>query len=133
MVMWNLVGHGVKLAARGVMAFSRTEAGQKTGEISSKAFAAARKSSSAAIADYRASKAARQVRKASDEMRFTEGQAVKLRDGTVGTVVAYMRNCDIIEGSSDQALTSLVLIERQRFSSEEDRCVIVADSALYPL
>ena len=66
-------------------------------------------------------------------MRFTEGQAVKLRDGSVGTVVSYMRNCDIIDGSSDQTLTSLVLIERQQFTSEDNRCVIVADSALYPL
>lgn len=40
MVMWNLVGHGVKWAARRVMAFSETEGGKKTAELSGKAYRA---------------------------------------------------------------------------------------------
>ena len=51
--MWNLVGHGVKWAARGVMAFSETEAGKKTAELSGKAYRATRDATKDAINTYR--------------------------------------------------------------------------------
>lgn len=53
MVMWNLVGHGVKLAARGVMAFSETETGKKTAELSGKAYRATRDATKDAINTYK--------------------------------------------------------------------------------
>ena len=53
MVMWNLVGHGVKWAARGVMAFSETEAGKKTAELSGKAYRATRDATKDAINTYK--------------------------------------------------------------------------------
>lgn len=53
MVMWNLVGHGVKWAARGVLAFSETEAGKKTAELSGKAYRATRDATKDAINTYK--------------------------------------------------------------------------------
>lgn len=53
MVMWNLVGHGAKLAFRGIDAFSKTEAGKKTAELSGKAYRATRDATKDAINAYK--------------------------------------------------------------------------------
>ena len=53
MVMWNLVGHGAKWAARGVLAFSETETGKKTAELSGKAYRATRDATKDAINTYK--------------------------------------------------------------------------------
>jgi len=53
MVMWNLVGHGVKWAARGVAAFSETETGKKTAELAGKAYRATRDATKDAVNTYK--------------------------------------------------------------------------------
>jgi|694.fasta_scaffold40330_2 hypothetical protein len=55
MVMWNLVGHGAKWAARGVLAFSETETGKKTAELSGKAYRATRDATKEAISSFKES------------------------------------------------------------------------------
>jgi len=51
--MWNLVGHGIKLAARGAQAFSETDAGKKTAELSGKAYRATRDATKDAISSFK--------------------------------------------------------------------------------
>lgn len=51
--MWNLVGYGVKWAARGVDAFSKTDAGKKTAELSGRAYRATRDATRDAVSAYK--------------------------------------------------------------------------------
>ena len=53
MVMWNLVGHGAKWAARGVLVFSESETGKKTAELSGKAYRATRDATKEAISSFK--------------------------------------------------------------------------------
>lgn len=57
MVMWNLVGYGAKWAARGIDAFSKTETGKKTAELSGKAYRATRDAAKDAINTYKENQA----------------------------------------------------------------------------
>lgn len=54
--MWNLVGYGAKWAARGIDAFSKTEAGKKTAELSGKAYRATRDAAKDALNSYKEGK-----------------------------------------------------------------------------
>jgi hypothetical protein len=132
MVMWNLVAHGVRLAARGLGAFSRTEAGKKTAEVSSKAFEAAKESSKDALASYRRSRAARvgAAGASSSAGRWAEGATVVASDGRVGVIVRYLTVAEAGGLVSDMSTTTLVLLDLLQYTSEVDRYLIVNETSL---
>lgn len=132
MVMWNLVAHGVRLAVRGLDSFSRTEAGKKTAEVSSKAFDAAKEASKDALASYRQSRAARAAAAgtSSSAGRWAEGATVVASDGRVGVVVRYLTVAEAGGPVSDTSTTTLVLLDLLQYTSELDRYLIANETSL---
>jgi len=133
MVMWNLVGHGIKWAARGVDAFSKTDAGKATGSAISRATRATRSGISQLAATQRATSTKRTNASAgSTSKKLHAGQRVRFQDGSKGTVLRYLRECDLTPSSGDETLTDMVVVELARFTSEYDRYIMSHDSAVYP-
>ena len=132
MVMWNLVGHGVKLAVRGLDAFSRTDAGKKTAEFSSKAFRAAKEASKDAIKAYKESRAAAPGRIGSkgDDLRWRGGETVVTSDGRVGVIVRYLAVSEIGGDSSVDAISELVLVDLLQHANELDRYLIIHQNSV---
>jgi hypothetical protein len=120
MVMWNLVGHGVMWAARGLEAFSRTEAGKKTVELSAKALEAAKKSSNENLASFRHTRAE----------RWAEGATVVAADGRVGIVVRYLTVAEAGGPVNNSSSTTLVLLDLIQYTSELDRYLIASENSL---
>lgn len=132
MVMWNLVAHGVKLAARGLEAFSRTEAGKKSAEVSSKAFEAAKEASKDALASYRHSRAVRSGVASSSARagRWAEGTTVVATGGRVGVVVRYLAASEVGGPVSDVSTTTLVLLDLIQYTNDLDRYLIADETSL---
>lgn len=132
MVMWNLVGHGVKWAARGIDAFSRTEAGKKTAEISSRSFLAAKEASREMIDSYKASKQSNPNHGASfgTGKKWNVNATVVTHDGRLGTVVRYLQANEIGGSQSDTSLTDLVLLDLAQSTSELDRYLIIHENGV---
>jgi len=132
MVMWNLVAHGVKWAARGLEAFSRTDAGKKTAEVSSKAFQAAKEASKDAINSYKQSRNASASRMGASRpgARWQGGETVVISDGRVGLVVRYLSVNEIGGAASDNSPTELVLLEMMQYSSELDRYLFIHENSI---
>jgi hypothetical protein len=132
MVMWNLVAHGVRLAVRGLEAFSRTEAGKKTAEVSSRAFEAAKEASKDALASYRQSRAARAAAAGASSSvgRWADGTTVVASDGRVGVVVRYLTVAEAGGPVSDTSTTTLVLLDLLQYTSELDRYLIANETSL---
>lgn len=129
MVMWNLVGHGVKWAARGLDAFSRTDAGKKTSEVSAKAFHAAKDASKSAIAAYKSSRSQGSGSHVSGR-HWAEGQTVVLPDGQVGSVVRNVCANEIGGDISDSSETPIVLVDLLQYTSELDRYRLIHEASL---
>ena len=132
MVMWNLIGHGVKWAARGIDAFSKTDAGKKTAEVSSRAFSAAKEASKDAVAAYKKSQAARAgtAGAAPGGLRWEAGRTVVASDGRVGVVVRYLTASEVGGPFGDSSFTGLLLIDLLQHTSELDRYLIISENSV---
>jgi len=132
MVMWNLVGHGVKWAARGIEAFSKSGAGKRTAEVSARALQAARDASRDAITTYKQLRSNRSENSggASLGARWTEGTTVVASDGRVGVVVRYLTAAEVGGSVTDKSLTSLVLLDLLQHTSELDRYLIASENSI---
>lgn len=131
MVMWNLVAHGVKWAARGLDSFSRTEAGKKTAEVSSRAFSAAKEASREVLKSYKQSRqSAGSPASGGSRSGWSEGVTIVLYDGRVGVVVRYLRANEVAGDPTDTTMTPLVLVDLLQHTSEMDRYIIVHESGL---
>lgn len=132
MVMWNLVGHGVKWAARGLDSFSRTDAGKKTAEVSSKAFQAAKEASKEVINSYKHSRNASASRVVASRTgtRWQGGETVVTPNGRVGSVVRYLSVSEIGGATSDNSSTELVLLEMLQHESELDRYLFIHENSI---
>lgn len=132
MVMWNLVGYGAKWAARGIDAFSRTEVGKKTAEISAKSFNAAKEASREAIDNYKASKQSHTNSAGTSRggSRWVAGSTVVTHDGRLGTVVRYLQVNEIGGSMSDTSLTELVMVDLAQWTNEFDRYLMVHEDGL---
>jgi hypothetical protein len=131
MVMWNLVAHGVKRTVRGLDSFSRTEAGKKSAEVSSKAFSAAKEASREVLRSYKQSRPSPgSTASGSSRLGWTEEVTVVLHDGRVGVFVRYLRANEVGGDSTDTSMTALVLVDLLQHTSEMDRYIFVHESGL---
>jgi len=132
MVMWNLVAHGVKWAARGIDAFSQTDAGKKTAEVTGRAFAAAKEASQDAVRAYKDSKnSTRPNGGGLRGVRWVEGALVVMAtDGRVGRVVRYLQANEVGGESGGTGFTPLVLVDLLQFTNEMDRYIFIHESGL---
>lgn len=132
MVMWNLVGHGLKWAARGVDAFSRTEAGKKTGEVASRSFHAAKEASRDMIETYKQSKTnqGQFVGTARAAGKVDAGTSVVTHDGRFGTAVRYLQRNEIGGTLGDTSLTELLLVDLAQHTDELDRYLIIHENSV---
>jgi hypothetical protein len=128
MVMWNLVGQGIKLAVRGIDAFSRTEAGKKTAEFSASAFAITKERARELLSDVGA-RVQTTSSPNSDVGTFTSGERVIL-NGRRGTMIRYLTNRELGVPPHDDSPTTLACVEMDSFADPMDRYMITADSAL---
>jgi hypothetical protein len=126
MVMWNLVGHGVKWSIRGIYGLSQTESGKKSVEVASSVY----KSSKLAVMKMV------QERESNAEMhrtrvrggKFHPGATVITVEGLLGIVLGYLSVSDLDTTSSDQTLTQFVVVDLLSFRTEEDRYQIISDT-----
>lgn len=132
MVMWNLVGHGIKWAARGIDSFSRTEAGKKTAEVSARAFQAAKEASKEMVDSYKSSKApnGRSLPNSNAGNKWESGNTVVTHDGRLGVTVRYLQVNEIGGSSSDLSLTDLVLMDLLQHTNELDRYLIIRENSI---
>lgn len=131
MVMWNLVGHGVKWAARGLHEFSKTDAGRRLGELTSRAYSSSRDLTREAVARYRnSSPSDGSLFRTARKQTFRQGDVVVLPNGEVALVIRYVERHEIGGTQDDRTPTELLVVGLLQTVGDEDQFVVIAQSSL---
>ena len=129
MVMWNLVGHGAKWAIRGAAEFSRTQTGQRFGELTRKAYTTSRDLTKEAVERYRASdhpaRSARRSIRGQDV--FRTGDVVLLPSGEVALVLRYVEEREIGGAPDNRSASDLLIVGLLQVVDGEEELVVISD------